>query len=704
MRANPRVWVLVSCFIFYVPVMLAQAGTPVVQVPPAELPVLEHFSPDIADRTLDPCNDFYKYACGKWLAAHPIPADEVVWGPAGPLDLWNHSVLVQTLQKLSANDPSRTANEQKVGDYYAACMDEKGIEAHSQEWLKPELDRIERVQNGSDLAAEVAHLHQTIPRAWAQSDDQSNGALMGFSAQPDYDDTSRNLAQFDQGGMTLPGRNYYLDQDDKAKEIRAKYVKHIENILMLTGEKPTQAKAEAEVVLAIETGLAKVAMDPISRRDPKNLNNKMSLAQVKALAPSFDFERYLKLVNAPASPQYIVTTPNFFKGVEVMLKQRPLNDWRIYLRWQVISGSAALLSEAFVKENFDFFGRVLSGAQEMRPRWKRCVDSVDGNLGEALGQAYVQRAFPAENRARVLQMVQNLENAMGKDIESVDWMSPETKALAQQKLHATLNKIGYPERFRDFSSLQITRDNHLANHQHAVGFEFERWVAKIGQAVDRTEWTMTPPTINAYEEPTQNTINFPAGMLQPPYFDMSRDDAVNYGDIGAVIGHEITHGFDDQGRKFDAQGNLRDWWTPVDAKEYEARGKCISDQYTQEVPEAGPGVKQDGLMTLGEDTADNGGTRIALLALKEALAHEGKDLDTKENDGLTARQRFFLSYAFGWCAEWRPELIRLAVLTDPHSFSKYRVNNTVANMPEFATAFGCHKGQPEARVNVCRVW
>jgi putative endopeptidase len=704
MRANWRVCFVFSSFVFGAPLVLSQAATPVVQAPPTDLPVLEHFSPDVADRTLDPCNDFYKYACSKWLTAHPMPADEIAWGPAGPLDRWNHAVLVQTLQKLSANDPSRTANEQRIGDYYYTCMDEKNVEAHSQEWLKPELERIAQIKNNSDIAAEVAHLHQTIPSAWAQSDDQTNAAIMGFSAQPDYDDASRNLAQFDQGGMTLPGRSYYLDQDEKSKEIRAKYVKHIEKTLILAGESPAQAKSDAEVVLSMETALAKVAKDPIWRRDPKNLNNKMSLAGVKALAPSFDFDRYLELVKAPASPQYIVTTPTFFKGVEVLLKERPLEDWRTYLRWQMLGGSSSQLNEAFVQESFDFFGRTLLGAKEIRPRWKRCVDGVNGNLGDALGQAYVQRAFPPENRARVLQMVQNLETAMSKDIDSVDWMSPETKARAQEKLRATLNKIGYPEHFRDYSSVQITRDNLLANRQHAVGFEFERWVAKIGQPVDRTEWTMTPPTINAYEEPTQNTINFPAGILQPPYFDMSRDDAVNYGDIGAIIGHEITHGFDDEGRKFDAQGNLRDWWTPADGKEFEARGKCISDQYTQEVPEAGLGVKQDGHLTLGEDTADNGGARIAFMALKEALAHEGKDVDAAESDGLTPRQRFFLSYAFGWCAEWRPELIRLAVLTDPHSFSKYRVNNTLANMPEFSVAFSCHQGQPEARVNACRVW
>jgi putative endopeptidase len=689
---------------FCISTAFAQSAPSSPKNPPKKLPKLEHFSADIVDNSLDPCDDFYKYACTKWLTANPMPADEVAWGPPGPLDQWNHAVLVQTLEMLSANDPARTPNEQRIGDYYNACMDEKNIEVHSRAWLQPELDRIATIKTKSDIAAEVAHLHQTIPNAWSPSDDQTNSALMGFSAQPDYDDASRNIAQFDQGGMTLPGRSYYLDQDDKAKEIRAKYLKHVENMFVLAGEEPARAKANAAVVLAMETDLAKAAMDPISRRDPKNLNNKMSMAQVKALAPSFDFDRYLKLVNAPASPQFNVNSPNFFKGVEVMLQQHPIEHWRTYLQWRVLVGSAAMLNDAFVNENFNFYGRTLVGAKELQPRWKRCVDSVDANLGEALGQAYVQRAFPPENRARVLQMVQDLEVALSKDIDSLDWMSPETKVRAKEKLRATMNKIGYPDHFLDYSAVQITRDNLLANRQRAVTFEFERWVAKIGQPVDRTEWTMTPPTINAYEEPTQNTINFPAGMLQPPYFDMNQDDAANYGDIGGVIGHEITHGFDDQGRKFDAQGNLRDWWTPADGKEYEARGKCISDQYTQVVPEAGPDVKQDGLMTLGEDTADNGGTRIAFMALQDALAREGKNMDAKESDGLTPRQRFFLSFAFGWCSEYRPELLRLVVLTDPHSYPKYRVNNTLANMPEFAVAFGCHKGQRQARVNACRVW
>ena len=682
----------------------AQVEPSVQQGPPADLPKLAHFSPDIADTTIDPCGDFYKYSCSKWHTANPIPSDEVAWGTGGAVGIWNQAILGQTLEKLSSDGASRTTNEQKIGDFYHSCMDEKNVDVHSRQWLQPELDLIAKIKTRSDLAAEIAHLHQTIPLAWAQKDNQTNSALFGFAGTPDFDDASHNVAQFDQGGMTLPARSYYLDMDDKSKEIRAKYLKHLANMFKLIGEKPEQAKADADIVLEIETGFARVAMDAISRRDPKNLNNKMSLTQVKALTPSFDFDSYLKSVGASPSPHYIVTSPNFFMGVESMLQHHPLEDWKVYLRWQVLVGSTPGLGNDFFQESFDFFGRTLVGAKEIQPRWRRCVDSTDFTLGEALGQAYVARAFPPESKERVLRLVQDLNTALAKDIDSLDWMSAETKKQAQQKRQATLDKIGYPDRWRDYSSVKIVRDNYLANRQRAIEFEFERWVAKIGQPVDRKEWTMTPPTVNAYEDPPTNTINFPAGILQPPEFEMSQDDSVNYGAIGAVIGHETIHGFDDEGRKFDAQGNLRDWWTAKDGTEYESRGKCITDQYTQEIPEAGPAVKQDGRMTLGEDTADNGGIHIAYMALQDALAREGRDMDTREADGLTPRQRFFLSFAFGWCTEYRPELVRLAVLSDPHSYPKYRVNNTVANMPEFAAAFGCQKGQPEARVNACRVW
>jgi endothelin-converting enzyme/putative endopeptidase len=699
-----QILTILSFAVCFTSLACAQTASSVLQGPPTELPKIAHFSPDIADTALDPCTDFYKYSCSKWHAANPIPSDEAAWGTGGPLGLWNQTILGQTLEKLSFNDSSRTANEQKIGDFYHSCMGEKTVDAHSKQWLQPELERIAGIKTKADFAAEIAHLHQIVPLAWAQKDNQTQAVLFGFAGSPDFDDASHNVAQFDQGGMSLPARSHYLDQDDKSKEIRAKYLTHLANMFQLIGERPDQAKSDADIVLEIETGLAQVAMDPISRRDPKNLNNKMSLAQVKRLIPSFDFDQYLKVVRAPRTPRYIETSPAFFKGMEAMLQRHSLEHWKVYLRWQVLSGSTPGLGNDFFQESFDFFGRTLVGAKEIQARWRRCVNATDFTLGEALGQAYVMRAFPAENRDRVLKLVQDLNTALASDIDSLDWMAAETKKQAQAKRRATLDKIGYPDRWRDYSSVQIVRDNYLANRQRANEFEFERWVAKIGQPVDRTEWTMTPPTVNAYEDPATNTINFPAGALQPPEFEMSQDDSVNYGAIGAIIGHETIHGFDDQGRKFDALGNLRDWWTAKDGNEYESRVKCISDQYSQEIPEAGPGVKQDGRMTLGEDTADNGGIYLAYRALQDALARQGRDMDTSGGDGLTPRQRFFLAFAFGWCTEYRPELVRLTVLSDPHSYPKYRVNNTVSNMPEFATAYGCHKGQPEARVNACRVW
>jgi endothelin-converting enzyme/putative endopeptidase len=674
------------------------------QTPSRQLPALEHFSAAIVDPKLNACDDFYQYADGKWLAAHPIPADQAWWGVSQPLELWNETLLRQILEKAAVVEATRTANEQKVGDFYYACMDEKGIDAHTPEWIRPELERIAAMQSKSEIALVVAHLHRTISGAWEQGDNQTDAALLGFSGLPDYGDASHAVAQFDQGGMGLPGRSFYLDDTAKAREIRAKYLAHIANILVLAGEKREAATAHAAVVLGMETALARAAMDPVARRDPKNLNNKMSLAEVKALAPSFDWDGYLREVQAPATPHYIVTTPNFFKSLETLLAEQPLEHWKVYLRWQFLHGSSMALGTAFVNETFAFYGRTLYGIEQLEPRWRRCVRSADYNLGEALGQVYVARAFPPESKRRAVELVEDIEAALAKDIAAQDWMAAPTQKQALAKLHATLNKIGYPDKWRDYSRLEIGRSSYLANRQNAARFEFQRWVNKIGKPVDRMEWGMTPPTVNAYEDPQTNTINFPAGILQPPFFDPSQDDAVNYGSTGAVIGHETIHGFDDQGRKFDAVGNLRDWWSERDGKEYEARGKCIADEYTQLVPEAGPGVKQDGRMTQGEDTADNGGLHLAFLALQSALARQGKDLDTKEQDGLTPRQRFFLAYAFSWCSQFRPETIRTLVLSDPHSYPKYRVNNVVSNMPEFWQAFGCQPGQRMVRAKACRIW
>jgi putative endopeptidase len=671
----------------------------------ASAPKLEHFDPDLVDRSLNPCDDFYKYSCNKWIAANPIPADQVYWTTGSNLELWNENLLRETLEANSKDDPKRSPVNQKIGDYWTACMDVKGIEAAGLKPLQPQLDRIAAIKSKKEISLEIAYLHRSFPGAWeVQSDNQANSPFFGFSGQQDYDDASKVVAGIDQGGLSLPNRDYYIKTDEKSLETLAKFRVHIERMFSLAGEPEGQANSDAEVVIELETALAKAQMDNVRRRDPKNVNNKMSLAQLRELAPSIDWEVYLKAVNAPATDHYIVTSPDFFRAESKLLEEHPLEHWKTYMRWQVIHHAAPLMTAAMVDENFSFFAHTLAGQEENLPRWRRCVRAADRDLGEALGQAYVDRAFPPESKARTLEMVHAIEHEMQIDIDSVSWMSPATKEQAIIKLKGIEDKIGYPSHWRDYSSVKITRDDYLSNVEEASAFEFERWVHKIGKPVDRSEWTMTPPTINAYYDPQLNTINFPAGILQPPFFDTSKDDAVNFGAIGMVIGHELTHGFDDQGRKFDAQGNLRDWWTAEDAKEYDQRGKCISDEYTQDVPDAGPGVKQNGLLTQGEDTADNGGLHLALNALQDELKKDGKSLDDKGPDGWTYRQRFFLGYAFSWCSNIRPQVARLIVTTDPHSLPVFRIDNVVSNMSEFADAFGCKAGQKMVRAKACRVW
>jgi putative endopeptidase len=670
----------------------------------AAAPKLERFTPDLVDKALNPCDDFYKYSCSKWLGANPIPADQVYWSTSSNLQLWNENVLRETMDAASKEDAKRSPVDQKIGDYWAACMDESGIEAAGLKPLQPELDRVAAIQSKKDIAAEIAYLHRSFPAAWEQSENQTDAPFFGFAGQQDYDDASKVVAQIDQGGLSLPNREYYIKDDEKSVDTLKKYRAHVEKMLELMGESGAQAAKDAGIVLEIETELAKAQMDNVKRRDPKNINNKMSLKQIRELAPAIDWDVYLKAIDAPASDHYIVTAPEFFRAENKLIETRSLDDWKAYMRWQVIHRGAPFMTKALVDENFAFFYHTLAGQEKNEPRWRRCVHNADRDLGEALGQAYVDHAFPPESKARTLAMVHDIEHAMQGDIESVSWMSPATKEQANVKLKGIEDKIGYPTHWRDYSSVTIVRDNYLGNVENATRFEFERWVAKIGKPVDRSEWTMTPATINAYYDPQLNTINFPAGILQPPFFDSSKDDAVNFGAVGMVIGHELTHGFDDQGRKFDAQGNLRDWWTAEDAKEYDQRGKCISDEYTEEVPEAEGGVKQNGLLTQGEDTADNGGLRLALSALADELKKEGKSLDDKAPDGWTYRQEFFLSYAFLWCANIRPELERLLVTTDVHSLPIFRVDNVVSNMQAFGEAFGCKAGQRMERANACRVW
>jgi endothelin-converting enzyme/putative endopeptidase len=666
---------------------------------------LERFDPAMADRSLDPCTDFFQYACTKWNKANPIPADQATWGTFNSLALWNLAAVRETLEAVAKPGAGRTAIDQKVGDYYAACLDEDAINRAGIAPLRPMLERIEKLKDKGQLPELVAYIHQRIrPANLNFIDAQYGGVVFGVYAQPGFDDASITLPMLDQGGMNLPSREFYLKDDAKSKEIREKYVKHVARLLTLSGEGQEQADGDAKAVLAFETALANAAMDIVLRRDPKNLNNKMTLEQVQALTPSFKWKVYLSAMQAPASPIYLVATPDFFRGVEKLVATESLEHWRAYLRYSALHLAAGALSDGFVQENFDFFGRTLNGSQKIQPRPRRCAINTDADLGDAVGQAYVARYFPPENKARMLEMVKGIEAALGADIDSADWMSAETKKRAHEKLAAQIDKIGYPDKWTDYSPVEIKRDDYLGNIQRAAGFEMKRRLDKVGKPTDRQEWGMTPPTVNAYEDASSNTINFPAGILQPPFFDATQVDAVNYGAIGMVIGHEIIHGYDDQGRKFDDKGNLKDWWTPEDAANYDKRDKCIQEEYTQEIPEAGPGVKQNGELSAGEDTADNGGMHIALAALKSKLESEGKTLDTMTKDQLTELQTFFLSYAHVWCGDLRQESARTLVLSQGHSLDRYRVNNVVGNLPEFGHAFGCKAGQAMVHAKQCRVW
>jgi putative endopeptidase len=485
-------------------------------------PKLDHFDPNLADKTQDPCDDFYKYACNKWIASNPIPADQVYWSTGGGLEMWNDDALRETLEGASKNDSKRSAVEQKIGDYWAACMDESGIEAAGLKPLQPELDRIAGLKSKKEITLEIAHLHHLFPGVWEQGDNQTNAPFFGFTGQQDYDDASKVVAQIDQGGLSLPNRDYYINTDEKSVETLKKYRAHVQKMFVLAGEAEAQAGADAGIVIELETAMAKAQMDNVKRRDPKNINNKMSLAQIRELTPTIQWEVYLKAVNAPASDHYIVTSPDFFRAEEKLLAEHPLEHWKIYMRWQTIHHAAPYLTKAMADENFAFFAHTLAGQEEPLPRWRRCTHWADRDLGEALGQAYVDRAFPPESKARTIEMVHAIERAMENDIETVKWMTPATKQQAMVKLKGIEDKIGYPSHWRDYSSVKITRESDLGNVEQASSFEFERWVAKIGKPVDRSEWTMTPPTINAYYDPQLNTINFPAGILQPPFFETIR--------------------------------------------------------------------------------------------------------------------------------------------------------------------------------------
>jgi endothelin-converting enzyme/putative endopeptidase len=644
------------------------------------------FSPDALDRSVSPCTNFYQFACGGWLKNNPIPADQSTWGRFSELHERNQRILRDILETSSAKS-TRTPVEQKIGDYYSSCMDEKGIEAKGTAPLKPWFEGVDALKDKKQLTPELIRLHTSLI-----------GAMFSTGSGQDFKNAENVIAQLDQGGLGLPERDYYFKDDPKSVELRKAYVAHVARMFQLLGDNAEVAAAKAATVMKIETALAKGHLDVVTRRDPNKLDHVMSVKQLADLAPSINWGEYLPAVGAN-QPTLNVAVPEFFKTLDQAIKDISLDDWKIYLKWHIVHSAAPLLPSAFVNENFAFYGKTLTGAKELRPRWKRCVQFVDGDLGEALGQKYVEMTFGEKGKERTLTMVRALEKALQEDIHKLDWMTPDTKKQAIEKLHAVANKIGFPEKWRDYSSLEIKSGDAVGNSFRSNVFEFHRQMARIGKPVDKQEWFMTPPTVNAYYDPQNNNINFPAGILQPPFYDNNMDMAVNLGAIGAVIGHELTHGFDDEGGKFDAKGNLDNWWTEKDLKEFESRTQCIAKQYGNYT--AVGDLKVNGELTLGENVADNGGLRIAYMALMDLLA--GKTLPKK--DGFTPEQRLFLGWGQIWCQNQRDEIIRLRTLTDPHAPPQWRVNGTVSNMPEFWKAFGCTTGQPMVRgENACRVW
>ncbi|MGB9236899.1 MAG: M13 family metallopeptidase [Terriglobales bacterium] len=641
------------------------------------------------DKTADPCVDFYQYSCGGWMKNNPIPADQPRWSVYGKLYQDNQQFLWGILDQLSKQSAGRNANQQKIGDYFGACMDEATVNKLGAKPLQPYLEQIAAMGSTKDLPALLATFH---------TKQQSGGFFFGFGSNQDYENSENVIAFAGAGGLGLPDRDYYTKTDDKSVDLRNKYVAHVQKMFELLGDKPDVANAEAAKVLEIETALAKASLTRVERRDPYKLFHKVDFKGLQAMTPDFDWSIYIKDIGLPAQNTFNVSQPAFYAELDKQLKTLNLEDIKTYLRWQTAHALAPYLSDDFVNENFNFFSKTLRGVPQLRPRWKRCVTLVDDQLGEALGQEYVARAFSAELKRKTILMTKQIEQSMEEDINTLTWMSPATKQQALEKLHTIVNKIGYPDKWRDYSSVDIKADDFAGNVQRATTFESKRELNKIGKPIDRGEWHMTPPTVNAYYNSRMNAINFPAGVLQPPLYDPKMDDAPGYGDTGGTIGHELTHGFDDQGRQFDAHGNLKDWWTKEDAKNFTDRAQCVVDQYAQYV--VVDDIKINSKLTEGEDIADLGGLILAWMAWKD----QTRNMKLEPRDGLSPEQRFFVGNAQWACENNRPENLRVGAITDPHSPGKYRVNGLVVNMEEFQKAFNCKAGQPMVRENRCRVW
>ena len=659
----------------------------------AQEPVLPYYpSLDLRsmDRSIDPCVNFYEYSCGGWKKNNSIPADQTSWSVYGKLYQDNLNFLRAILEEAAVDSPKRDLVTKEIGDFYAACLDEATVEKRGLAPVQNEFDAIARLKSARDLAPLIARLQLAHGQV----------ILFNSGSMQDLDNSEQVIAEIDQGGLGLPDRDYYTKEDEKSKETRARYLEHVERVFELMGENEAAAKKNAATVMRLESDLAKASMPRVDRRDPYKLKHKMKVEELRGLAPRFDWNAYFSEAQYPEFQTLNVNTPDFFKEVNALLARESLDDWKTYLRFHVVDSASSYLSSKFVDENFNFYRKYLRGVKQQQPRWKRCVSYTDHNLDDALGQAYVAKVFSPALKESTLAMVRRIENAMAVRIQQLDWMSPQTKEQALLKLHGIRNKIGYPDKWHDYSSIKLARDDFAGNVQRVAAFESRRQINKIGKPVDHGEWEIPPPTVDAYYDPQMNDINFPAGVLEPPLYDAKMDDAPNYGDTGGTIGHELTHGFDDEGSQYDAKGNLRNWWTKDDRDKFEARTKCVEDQYGGYIVVDDIHINSE--LTLGEDVADLGGEILAYMAWQEAT----KDKDLKPIDGLTPEQRFFIGFAQWDCSNERPEDLRVQAMTDPHSPPEYRINGVLLNIPEFEKAFGCQPGQPmtKPREKVCKVW
>ena len=659
---------------------------------PAHPSELRVFDPSLVDKSVDPCENFYRYSCNGWFKRNPLPPDQTAYGRFTELYELNRLHLRQILEGAAEAHPdSRSPNEQKIGDEYASCMNTAAINKLGLKPLQPELDRIAALKSTGNLPAELAHLHRI-----------GVNAFFGMGSGQDFAEASQVITFYGAGGLGLPERDYYTRTDAKSVEQRKQYVDHVRKIFALAGEPEEQAARDADTVMALETRLAKVSLTVTEQRNPQNLNHPSDVAAFSKELTHFSLPEYTAAAKAPGSGKINDMEPKFFAEFNALLADTPLDQVKTYLRWHLLHAYAGIsLPEAFDQENWNFYSHILNGAEKQQDRWKRCTSRIDFELMDALGQAYVAKYFPPEEKQQALNMTIAIEQAMGKDIDSLDWMSAETKAKAKEKLHTVMNKIGYPDKWRDYSKLEIVRGDFLGNQERAHEFEFARDLAKIGKPVDKGEWQISPPTVDAYYDPQQNNINFPAGILQPPFFSDKEDEAANFGDMGSTIGHELTHGFDDEGRQFDKDGSLKPWWTKEDDQKFNDRAQCMVKQY--DAIEVVPGVHLNGQLTLGENLADLGGLWLAWLAWLDKAEAAHLDMDAKV-EGYTPAQRFWIAYAQQWCTQTRPEQLRTQAQTNPHSPDEYRTNLVLQDLPEFAKSFNCKKDAKMVSAAPCRVW